>query len=91
MRLNHEVSRSKLSVHSTEEWRVDLAEAEEAVGKEVTGVRMAATAENTGAEGEEATTAAGAKEITTADVDAGEAPTLRSSIIGWESMEVKRH
>lgn len=84
MRLNHEVSRAKLSVHSTEEWRGDLTEAEEAVGKEVAGVQMAATAsaENTGAEGEEATTAAGAKEITTADVDAGEAPMLRSSIIG---------
>lgn len=84
MRLNHEVSRTKLSVHSTEEWRVDLTEAEEAAGKEVTGVRMAATAsaENIGAEEEEAITAAGAKEIITADVDAGEAPMLRSSIIG---------
>lgn len=84
MRLKHEVSRTKLSVDNPEEWRVDLAEAEEAVGKEVTGVEMTGTtpAENTVAEGEEATTEAGAKEITTADVDVGEAPMLRSSIIG---------
>lgn len=89
LRLNSEVSHAKLSGHGWQQWRVDRAEAEEAVGKEVTGVEATATvlAVNTGAEGEEASTAAGAKEITTAVVDAGEAPMQRSSITGWESME----
>lgn len=37
---------------------------------------------NTAAEAEAATTAAGGRETTTADVDAGEAPMLGSSSIG---------
>lgn len=72
------VSHAKLSGHSWQQWSVDRAEAEAegAVGKEAAGVETTATvsAVNTGAEGEEATTAAGVKETTTAVVDAGEAP-----------------
>ena len=40
------------------------------------------SAANTGAEGEEATTAAGARETTTAAVDAEEQPVERTSITG---------
>lgn len=41
---------------------------------------VTALAVNTGAEAEEATTVAGAKETTTAGVDAGEAPMDRNSV-----------
>ena len=83
------MSHAKLSGNSWQQWRADRTEAEEAAGKEAAAVETTATvlAVNTGAEGGEATTAAGVKETTTGAVGAEEAATQRSSITGWESVE----
>lgn len=84
MKLNPDVSHAKLSGRSRRQWMSERAEAGEAAGKEAAVVETtpSVVAVNTEPEGEEATTVAARREITTAVVDAVEAPTQRSSITG---------
>ncbi|KAG7222683.1 hypothetical protein INR49_026292, partial [Caranx melampygus] len=69
-----------------QQWKADRAGAGEAAGEEaaeVDTVTVTASAVNTGAEAEEGTTAAGAKETTTGVGDAEEAHRQQSTITGY--------
>lgn len=88
---NCRVQHAKLSGFSWQQWNADRTEAEGAPGEEVVaevGTTATVLAVTTGEEGEEATTAAGARETTTGPVDAEGHPVQRTSITGWESVEV---